>query len=252
MYYALHDARILKAAALRGDRWQGVRLSEGWAEPRVDRNHPLPSSRCSASVQKDEDLFATRRQYCNLTSSLWRHHQDMYCVLSTSITYYYAGLSIDDLFMSFNYLLKSDQSLIEYGEWIDTTPNLPSAFRQLGGINLRERSQCINDTFPHPQYSKKAIDYFLSRAIFRKQMREFPQKVSASGWDIGQTKTYATIGFSGTTILVVFSRSVSNILTWTSRSIQSRWYWNIFLRMKTPWNFYRYKMARVYLTPSSC
>ncbi|TKA55092.1 hypothetical protein B0A55_13427, partial [Friedmanniomyces simplex] len=42
------------------------------------------------------------------------------------------------------------------------------------------------------------IDYFLANIVFPKEMREFPHKLSASGWDIGKKKALPTTGFSGT------------------------------------------------------
>ena len=124
-------------------------------------------------------------------------HPDVVIVL-TLLSYYYGGLDDDDLFIAFSHLLKSDQAQIEYGEWAHTAVDLPDAFRQLVGINIKDRFQCIEQIFPHLRYSKGSIDYFLSRIVFPKEMREFPHKISASGWDIGQTKTHPTTGFSGT------------------------------------------------------
>lgn len=124
-------------------------------------------------------------------------HPDVVIIL-TSLCYYYGGLDDDDLFTSFGHLLKSDQAQIEYGEWVCTAPDLPDAFRQLAGVNIKDRSQCIEQVFPSLRYSKGAVDYFLSHIVFPKEMKEFPHKISASGWDIGQTKNYPTSGFSGT------------------------------------------------------
>lgn len=45
---------------------------------------------------------------------------------------------------------------------------------------------------------KRTIDYFLQTIVFPRHMREFPQKLSASGWDLGGLKTHPTTGFSGT------------------------------------------------------
>lgn len=42
------------------------------------------------------------------------------------------------------------------------------------------------------------IDYFLSHIVYSKELKEFPEKLSASGWDIGEIKTRPTVGFSGT------------------------------------------------------
>lgn len=42
------------------------------------------------------------------------------------------------------------------------------------------------------------IDYFLATVVFPKHMREFPKKLSASGWDLASVKQHLTTGFSGT------------------------------------------------------
>lgn len=124
-------------------------------------------------------------------------HPDVVLVL-TSLSYYYGGLDDDDLFDAFSHLLKSDQAPVEYGQWVHTSCTMPDAFRQLIGININDRFQCIEKVFPHIRFSKGAIDYFLSSLVFPKYMKEFPHKISASGWDIGQIKSHPTTGFSGT------------------------------------------------------
>ena len=124
-------------------------------------------------------------------------HPDVVVVL-TCLSYYYAGLSDDDLVAAFNHLLKTDQADTEYQVWIDDAPDLPYAYRQLGGINLQDRHHCIEHVFPTLRFSKGAIDYFLAHLVFPKEMKEFPSKLSASGWDIGEIKTHPTAGFSGT------------------------------------------------------
>jgi hypothetical protein len=48
------------------------------------------------------------------------------------------------------------------------------------------------------RYAKGVGDYFLAHVVFPKEIKEFPHKLSASGWDIGQIKTHPTTGFSGT------------------------------------------------------
>lgn len=124
-------------------------------------------------------------------------HPDVVIVL-TCLSHYYGGLTDDDMFRVFDHLLKSYQADIEYQEWVKDAPELPTGFRQLSGINLKDRVQCVEQLFPPLRYAKNAIDYFLARLIFPKEMREFPHKLSASGWDIGQIKGLPTSGFSGT------------------------------------------------------
>ncbi|KAF5023030.1 hypothetical protein F66182_4914 [Fusarium sp. NRRL 66182] len=124
-------------------------------------------------------------------------HPDVVIVL-TCLSYYYSGLDDDALFAAFGLLTSSDDAEQEYQEWVETAPTLPSEFRALGGVNLRDRVQCLTDIFPYLRYSKSAIDYYLSHLVFAKESKEFPHKLSASGWDLGKAKTHPTTGFSGT------------------------------------------------------
>lgn len=48
------------------------------------------------------------------------------------------------------------------------------------------------------RYGKRTIDYYLQHIVFPKHMKEFPKKLTASGWDLGAVKTHPTTGFSGT------------------------------------------------------
>lgn len=124
-------------------------------------------------------------------------HPDVVIVL-TCLSYYYGGLNDSEMFLSFNHLLQADQADVEYQLWVKLAPRLPPAFGQLEGINIKDHEQCITQVFPHMRYSKGAIDYFLARIVFAKEMREFPHKLSASGWDLARTKCHPTTGFSGT------------------------------------------------------
>ncbi|KAH0531231.1 hypothetical protein TsFJ059_000090 [Trichoderma semiorbis] len=124
-------------------------------------------------------------------------HPDVVIAL-TSLTYYYGGLSDDDLFASFDHLLRADQAEVQYQDWVLDAPDLPDAFKSLAGVTMKDRHQAIHEIFPHFRFAKNAVDYFLSHIVFTKEMKEFPEKLSASGWDIGQIKILPTTGFSGT------------------------------------------------------
>lgn len=124
-------------------------------------------------------------------------HPDVVILLSL-LSYYYGGLTDEQLFDSFAHLQK-DQADKHYNEWVDTaSPALPKSFRQLSGVSLKDHRQCIVEVFPHLRYSRKAIDYYLAFLVFPKAMKEFPRKLSASGWDIGEIKAHPVTGFSGT------------------------------------------------------
>ncbi|KAJ8131228.1 hypothetical protein O1611_g2397 [Lasiodiplodia mahajangana] len=124
-------------------------------------------------------------------------HPDLVIAL-TCLSYYYGGLNDDDLFIALGHLMASDRASSEYKVWMEDSPLMPASFRQLEGINLEDRPQCITDVFPCLKYAKSVIDYFLGYIVFRKEVKEFPSKLSASGWDIGKKKAHYVTGFSGT------------------------------------------------------
>lgn len=124
-------------------------------------------------------------------------HPDVVIIL-TCPSYYYRGLDDDDIFAALDLLISSDNADLEYQDWVKMAPTLPMAYRQLIGINVRDYVQCKSEIFDHLRHSKGAIDYFLSRMVFAKESKELPYKLSASGWDLGKTKTHPITGFSGT------------------------------------------------------
>ncbi|KAI8631861.1 hypothetical protein F5Y19DRAFT_492813 [Xylariaceae sp. FL1651] len=124
-------------------------------------------------------------------------HPDVVIVL-TSLSYYYYGLNDDEIALSFKHLLKADQAEQEYQAWVRDTSELPEPYKYLVGINMEDRLQCEKEIFPHFRYSMSTINYYLAHIVFTKEMKEFPHKLSASGWDIGKTKMQHTTGFSGT------------------------------------------------------
>jgi hypothetical protein len=125
-------------------------------------------------------------------------HPDV-IILLTQLCFYYGGLGDDELFDSFVHLLKSDQAAIQYNGWTRTAaPELPTAYHHISGVSIKDRVQCVQEIFPHLRYSRAAIDYYLKFLVLPKAMKEFPLKLSASGWDLGAIKTHPMTGFSGT------------------------------------------------------
>lgn len=125
-------------------------------------------------------------------------HPDVVLVL-TCLSYYYSGLSDDELFSTFAHLFLSDQATVIYGDMMRSVTGLPATFRGLGGVNLQDHDQCTRRLFPRIRCTKAVVDYYLANLVFPKEMRAFPHKLSASGWDLGKTTgTHPTTGFSGT------------------------------------------------------
>ncbi|KAM4057153.1 putative very large low complexity protein [Hirsutella rhossiliensis] len=122
-------------------------------------------------------------------------HPDLQIILST-LSFYYGGMSDEDLVASLKHVSQSDQAKNEFANWTAST-SLSEAFCTLDGLNLSDETR-TQEVFSALRYSKGAIDYFLSRIVFPKAIKEFPSKLAASGWDIGRIKPYPTTGFSGT------------------------------------------------------
>ncbi|KAE8371457.1 hypothetical protein BDV26DRAFT_298782 [Aspergillus bertholletiae] len=124
-------------------------------------------------------------------------HPDVVIIL-TLLSYYRSGLHDDELYMAFSRLAKSDQADMEYHAWVEDAPTLDPTYHHLPGVNLEDHDHCLKHIFPCLRFAKSVIDYFVAHFVFAKELREFPEKLSASGWDIGEIKTHPTIGFSGT------------------------------------------------------
>lgn len=75
----------------------------------------------------------------------------------TCTSYYYGGLSDDDLFQTFEHLVGSDQPNDEYQAWVKDSDALPSAFRQLMGVNLKDLVQCRKEVFPPCEFHSSPL-----------------------------------------------------------------------------------------------
>jgi hypothetical protein len=124
-------------------------------------------------------------------------HPDATIVL-TCLSYYYGGLSNQQIHASFEALLQSDHAAEEYAYWVQDAPQLPMAFRQLPGVNLSNTGQCCREVFPPLRFAIRVVNFYMSTIVFPTEMKEFPHKLSSSGWDIAREKGHPTTGFSGT------------------------------------------------------
>ncbi|CAE7010177.1 hypothetical protein PTT_16828 [Pyrenophora teres f. teres 0-1] len=100
-------------------------------------------------------------------------HPDVVIILNL-LSWYYSGLGDEGLIDVLSHVLRSDQATIHYDDF------------------------CNTQLFPGLRYSRKVVDYFLSYLVFPKQLKQFPKKLSASGWDLAVQKAHPTTGFSGT------------------------------------------------------
>jgi hypothetical protein len=101
-------------------------------------------------------------------------HPDATIVL-TCLSYYYGGLSDEQIYASFERLLQSDHAAEEYAYWVQDAPQLATEFKKLAGINLSNMAQCCREVFPPLRFAIRIIDFYMSTIVFPTEMKEFPQ-----------------------------------------------------------------------------
>ncbi|KAG2133788.1 uncharacterized protein EDB93DRAFT_1232709 [Suillus bovinus] len=123
-------------------------------------------------------------------------HPDV-AVTLTCLSYYYGGLTLQQLMLCFELLLKQDNPTHEYESWVLALQSVPESLCQLSGINTESAEQLLvlQQLF---EFNKAVIDFYLSRVVFPKEAKAFPSKLTCSGWDLAQEKRHITTGFSGT------------------------------------------------------
>ncbi|KAG1837163.1 hypothetical protein DFJ58DRAFT_863227 [Suillus subalutaceus] len=123
-------------------------------------------------------------------------HPDV-AVTLTCMSYYYAGLTLQQLMLCFELLLKQDNPALEYESWVLGLQSVPESLRHLSGINTESADQ-LSDLQQLFASNKAVVDFYLSRVVFPKEAKGFPSKLTCSGWDLAQEKSHLTTGFSGT------------------------------------------------------
>ena len=123
-------------------------------------------------------------------------HPDVAIIL-TCLSYYYTGLTDDQLMNCFQLLEGENDPDLEYERWqwhMDPEDKL----RSLRNVNLRDKDLCRQRLFPKLRFNKAVIDFHLAQVVFPKGAKEFPFKLSSSAWDIPVDTRAVTTGFSGT------------------------------------------------------
>jgi len=116
----------------------------------------------------------------------------------TCLSYYYRGLTKDQVLSCFALLDKLDNREMEYDHWVELGQDLPEELRQLNGVNTEDKAQVDGFLVPLFSRNKGVVDFYLSQVVFPRAAREFPSKLPTSAWDLVEDKKNLTTGFSGT------------------------------------------------------
>ena len=124
-------------------------------------------------------------------------HPDLTIIL-TCLSYYFAGLTEEQLRVSFEILLDQDDPSVEYALWVKgyDHKSIPDSLRALRDINLRSSEQWDNVIYPLFSRNQAAIDFYLAQVVFPKEAKEFPWKISSSSWDLAEEREKPLTGES--------------------------------------------------------
>lgn len=196
---ATRDVTNVDSACCHGSLWKGVLLLRGILAHGIlvhslkDRrwrvDYGLHSVRTMLAVPyRAKDVPSTNAEF---------GHPDVMIAL-TCLSYYYGGLSTEQLDLCFQTLFKLDNPAMEYQKWVDDAGNVPMSLRNIGGVNIEDSDQLRTRLIPLFSFNMAVIDFFLTHIIFPKSAKEFTARLATSAWDLASHKNNATIGFSGT------------------------------------------------------
>ncbi|KAI0192647.1 hypothetical protein EV127DRAFT_362474 [Xylaria flabelliformis] len=128
-------------------------------------------------------------------------HPDV-AILFTCLSFYYAGLTQDQLIKSVQHLLQSNDPAAQYEWWTSTCTNLPRSLRDWNIINPDDKVQ-MGELWSLVRLNRVVINHHLNHFVFPIHARQFKVKLQACSWDIpictdGDTRLTRTTGFSGT------------------------------------------------------
>ncbi|KAL9620083.1 MAG: hypothetical protein Q9160_005373 [Pyrenula sp. 1 TL-2023] len=128
-------------------------------------------------------------------------HPDV-SVLFTILSFYYSGLTINQVRQTLDYILKSDDPAAEYDTWVSGIESFPDSLRDCFSINLEDSTQ-VNELLGYLRYRTRMINCFLNFHVFPCHAKQFNRKLQASSWDlplfsVNKKNKALTTGFSGT------------------------------------------------------
>lgn len=182
----LDEIRLLSGYFRRGILCTA--LSKRW---RVDYGVGNQNYRRMAVPFRAKDFAAERTEF---------GHPDLAIIL-THLSYYYSGLSDLQLEQVFDCLKEKPEAESLYGSWIGRFSNgaeVPKYLATYQGINLQDAYQRSHLCVLLRKH-KDVVDFWLANYVFPEECKQFPGKISMTGWDLCYEKTrLPTTGFSGT------------------------------------------------------
>ena len=184
----LEKVRLVKDYSQQTPLWGGLLLLRGllatgillfaFKERRWRVDYGLHLTRTMLAVPyRAKDIPAQRAEF---------GHPDIAIIL-TCLSYYYGGLSEEQLKVSLEMLLKQDDPSVDYDLWVrESGAAVPENLRTLNGVNIKSSEQWNELLVPLFSRNLATVDFYLSSVVFPREAKEFPSKLSCSGWDLAE------------------------------------------------------------------
>ncbi|KAI0444448.1 hypothetical protein F4803DRAFT_249140 [Xylaria telfairii] len=123
-------------------------------------------------------------------------------ILFTCLSFYYAGLTRDQLVQGVQNILQSNDPAAQYEWWTSTCTELPTSLRHWNVINADDKGQ-MDQLWGLLRLNRIVVNHYLNHFVFPAHARQFEIKLQACSWDIpifseGGNQQTRTTGFSGT------------------------------------------------------
>ncbi|KJZ68633.1 hypothetical protein HIM_11978 [Hirsutella minnesotensis 3608] len=129
-------------------------------------------------------------------------HPDV-AIVFTCLSFYYAGLTLEQFEQDLGAVLKADDPAVEYDAWTAGCSALPESLAHWNLINVDDSGQ-VEALWTHLRLSRGVLDHYLNTIVFPRYAKQFAVKLQSSGWDLplfspdGRSPRARTTGFSGT------------------------------------------------------
>ncbi len=113
-------------------------------------------------------------------------HPDV-AIMLTQLSYYYSGLSNEELEECFVRLNMVQNKEREFASWMNQIPvarNIDPSIRDFNSLNLTDFTQKNEILFPALRRNRLVVDFWLSQTVFPKESRAFEKKLVCTAWDL--------------------------------------------------------------------
>ncbi|KAK6359305.1 hypothetical protein TWF696_000468 [Orbilia brochopaga] len=134
------------------------------------------------------------------SASDFAHPEVLLCL--TCLSWYNYGLVESEIAHCLQLVENTESPEDEYRKWIKNhggrLDNRFQHLQSLKGVNVHHTTESAEVLCPLLTHNKYIIDFYLEHVVFPKFAKQYPYKLTSSGWDLVERRAHITSGFSGT------------------------------------------------------